>query len=71
MVSLKKESYQVIVVKRFHVQFKTDENTTLNIVKNKPWLAQKIQQCSGRYFYPSTHENLTTVKAAVTGNYVM
>ena len=46
MVSL--ESHQEKVVKRLCVKHKTVENTTLNIVKNKPWFAQKIQQCSGR-----------------------
>ena len=46
-------------MKRFRVKHKTYENSALNIVKNKPWFAQQIQQCLGRYLYPSTHMNLS------------
>jgi hypothetical protein len=38
LVRLKKESYQVKVVKRFHVMYKTDENIAMNVKEKMPVL---------------------------------
>ena len=38
LVRLKEESYQVNVMKRFYVKYKTDKNIVLNIEETKPVL---------------------------------
>ena len=48
LVSLKKESYQVKVVKRFHVKFETDVNIALHIVKKLPTMVSPKRYSSAQ-----------------------